>query len=283
MKNNFRKIAENACDDRLSRMSYLPGGSVGEVWKLEFESGTCAVAKTSNHSDTLDIEGYMLDYLSDHSNLPVPKVILSRPNLLVIDWVENQGQHNLVGDEDAADLLFDLHENTEKMHGFSCDTLIGSLSQMNPWTESWIEFFRDQRLHYMGQLALKSHHLEHVTFDKLQKLCDRLDNYITEPKQTSLLHGDIWTGNVLYHDQKIAAFIDPAIHYGHREIELAYTTLFHTFGEGFFPRYNDHYPLDKEFFTVRMPIYHLYPLLVHAVLFGGSYGQEVDAILDRFI
>ena len=80
-----------------------------------------------------------------------------------------------------------------------------------------------------------------------------------------------------------AAFLDPAIYYGHPEIELAFTTLFGTFGEAFFARYGELHPIAPGFFDVRRELYNLYPLLVHTVLFGGSYGASVGRILQRFV
>lgn len=283
MQNNMRRLIEDAMQSRLISMSYLPGGSVGEVWKLVLEAGKQAVAKTANHGDTLDIEGFMLSYLKENTNLPIPEVHLARPDLLIIGWIENDSRRSPKSDEEAARHLFDLHEISNNSFGFNRDTLIGPLPQPNSETKSWIEFFRDHRLLYMAKEALDYGNLNSQVMTKVETLAGKLDHFVTEPKQPSLLHGDIWGGNVLYQGGHLAGFIDPAIYYGHREIELAYTTLFHTFGSRFFDAYNEVYQLDKDFFETRISIYHLYPLLVHARLFGGSYIQETEAILDQFI
>lgn len=283
MQAGHRSRIERIWGSPLARADFLPGGCVGEVWKLTFEDGEQAVAKTANGDDTLDIEAYMLRYLANHSSLPVPQVADAAPDLLLITYVENNGSIGVRAQQHAADLLAELHEVTAPRFGHERDTLIGPLHQPNPWTDRWIDFFRDQRLLYLGRAADEAGQLPPGCLGRLEKLCDRLDNWLSEPKAASLIHGDIWGGNVLTRDDRIAAFIDPAIYHGDPEIELAYTTLFHTFGQHFFDRYREHRPLSPNFFDERLPIYHLYPLLVHARLFGGGYGGQVDGIIRRFV
>jgi fructosamine-3-kinase len=92
----------------------------------------------------------------------------------------------------------------------------------------------------------------------------------------------MWGGNVLVDGGRIAAFIDPAIYHADPEIELAFSTLFGTYGDTFFRRYGEHRPIRPGFFEARRDIYNLYPLLVHTRLFGGQYAGQVDSILRRY-
>ena len=269
MQSGHRQRIEQAWGQPVDRVEYLPGGCVGEVWKVTFANGSRGVAKTANGPSTLDIEAYMLGYLATHSDLPVPAVLEGTRDLLLIDYVENSPGLAAAAEEDAADLLAGLHKITVEKHGHERDTLIGPLHQPNPWTDSWISFFREQRLLYMGRKALEAGGLSPEIFHRLEGFCDQLDQFLPEDRPASLIHGDVWGGNVLSRGNHIAAFIDPAIYHGDAEIELAYTTLFNTFGQRFFDRYQEHCPLDPDFFETRLPIYHLYPLLVHACLFGG--------------
>lgn len=283
MQAGHRQRIEQAWGQSVDRVEYLPGGCVGEVWKVTFANGSRGVAKTANGPSTLDIEAYMLGYLARHSSLPIPTVVAGDHDLLLIDYIENSSGLGAGAEEDAADLLAALHQITADKFGHERDTLIGPLHQPNPWTDSWIGFFRDHRLMLMGQKALDTGRLTKDIFARLEQFCARLDSYLPDDRPASLIHGDIWGGNVLGRDDRIAAFIDPAIYHADAEIELAYTTLFNTFGQRFFARYQEHCPLEPEFFEVRLPIYHLYPLLVHACLFGGGYGSQADAIISRFI
>ena len=133
----------------------------------------------------------------------------------------------------------------------------------------------------MGMEALQYGRLSQSIFVRLETLAARLDEYLEEPSAPSLLHGDAWTGNILSDGDQITAFLDPAIYYGHAEIELAFTTLFGTFSKPFFERYREIRPLVPGFMEVRKDIYNLYPLLVHVRLFGGGYQEQVDHILRR--
>ena len=126
-----------------------------------------------------------------------------------------------------------------------------------------------------GQLPASLHR-------RIGKFADDLEKFLIEPDAPSLIHGDMWTGNVLALNGKIASFVDPAIYYAHPEIELAFSTLFGTFGQAFFDVYQEVNPLEPGFFTERRDIYNLYPLLVHVCLFGGGYTSQVDSILKRF-
>ena len=96
------------------------------------------------------------------------------------------------------------------------------------------------------------------------------------------IHGDLWGGNVLVDGKGRCGFIDPAIYYADPEIDLAYSTLFGTFGERFFARYSEHRPLAPDF-GERRDLYNLYPLLFHVRLFGGSYVQSVRSTLRRYL
>jgi fructosamine-3-kinase len=109
-----------------------------------------------------------------------------------------------------------------------------------------------------------------------------LPRWLDDGSPPSLVHGDMWTGNVLCKGGRIAAFIDPAVYYADAEIELAFSTLFGTFGEAFFDRYREHRPLQPGFFEARRDLYNLYPLLVHVRLFGGSYVGSVERTLRQF-
>ena len=116
---------------------------------------------------------------------------------------------------------------------------------------------------------------------RLERLGERLSDYLTEPRAPSLLHGDLWTGNVLVHDNRIAGFVDPAIYWGHPEIELAFTTMFGTFGQAFFEAYEALLPLEPGFHELRSALYKLYPTLVHMRLFGSAYLAPIEQTLAR--
>ena len=117
---------------------------------------------------------------------------------------------------------------------------------------------------------------------KIDLLIKKIDNFIPSNPKSSLLHGDLWGGNILFHKDRLSAVIDPACYYGHPEIELAFTTMFNTFGRVFFQEYEQSRPLREGFFKERRDLYLIYPILVHIALFGGSYISDLDRTLSRY-
>jgi fructosamine-3-kinase len=260
----------------------LTGGCVGEVYRIWFVNGDSVVAKTGRPGDPLDVEGWMLTYLRDHSALPVPDVILARDSLLVMSHIDGEDALSPAAELHAAELLAALHGVTAPAFGLERDTVIGGIAQPNGIAASWIEFFRDRRLLYMAGEAERAGRLPGETRARVESLAARIGEFIDEPPAPSLIHGDMWGGNVLVRGDRIAGFVDPAIYYGDAEIELAFSTMFATFGAGFFRRYDELRPIRPGFLETRRDIYNLWPLLVHARLFGGGYAGAVENTLARF-
>lgn len=267
---------------RPERFAPLGGGCIGDVYRVELAGGGTVVAKLGDGGSGLEIEGFMLRYLAARSALPVPEVLHAEDGLLVMTWIEGGDGIGAAAQAHAAELLAALHGVTTERFGFERHTLIGGLGQPNPWSDRWIPFFRDQRLLYMGGQAVNAGRLSKRLMGRLETLAGRLERWLEEPEHPSLIHGDVWTGNVLCRAGRVAGFVDPAIYYAHPEIELAFSTLFGTFSEPFFERYGEIRPLRPGFFEERLDLYNLYPLLVHVRLFGGSYAASVERTLNRF-
>lgn len=261
----------------------LPGGCVGEVYQAQLANGQQVVVKVDTRPrPQLHLEGYMLTYLTQHSHLPVPQVYQATPERLVMAFLPGDSRFDPTTERDAAAHLAALHQITAPRFGLEQDTLIGGLPQPNPWTDSWLDFFRDHRLLYMAWQAVAAGRLPTPIFARLEKLAGQLDRWLSEPDRPALIHGDVWTTNVLAERGRVTGFIDPAIYYAHSEIELAFITLFGTFGRDFFAAYREHHPILPGFWETRRHLYNLYPLLVHVHLFGGGYVASVDQILCQF-
>ncbi|MEO1443665.1 MAG: fructosamine kinase family protein, partial [Chloroflexota bacterium] len=258
---NLQDSIEQITGKRPTNVSRLHGGMVGEVHAITLPDGEKLVAKVDPGGKAmLEREGYMLRYLHEHSNLPVPDVIHSDEHLLLMTFVEGNSSFGAPAQEHAAELLADLHSHTAPQFGLERDTLIGPIHQPNDRMNTWMDFFREKRLLYMADVMLGRGALPGDVRKQIDRLAARLDEFIVEPEAPSLVHGDMWTTNVLAQNGRITGFIDPAIYYGHAEIELAYSTLFGTFGEAFFRRYTEIRPLADGFFEVRRDLYNLYPL-----------------------
>lgn len=173
-----------------------------------------------------------------------------------------------------------LHNINEDNFGFEEYNYIGSLEQKNNWNERWSEFFIEMRLQPLLKTAFNSHLLEKKDLLHFESFYKKVSEIFPEEKP-SLLHGDLWSGNYISMRGSVPVLIDPAVYYGHREMDIAMSKLFGGFDQLFYSAYNDVYPLEKGW-EKRIDYCNLYPLLVHVNLFGGSYVSSVRNIIKSF-
>ena len=179
-------------------------------------------------------------------------------------------------------LVASLHGVEAPQFGAERDTLIGGLPQPNPPSDNWRDFFRDQRLLAMARAASEAGRLPAALRQRIDALAGKLHIWLKNDARPSLIHGDLWAGNMLSRRTKVVGLIDPALYYADPEIELAFMTLFNSVGRKFFARYNERRPMRPGFFEERRELYNLYPLLVHVRLFGGPYVAQVERTLARY-
>ena len=278
---NLRDAVAAVCGAQPRRATSLFGGCVAEVYRLDFEGRAPLVAKVAPQGG-LAIEGFMLDYLAEKSALPVPTTRHVSDTLLLMDYVENRQGRSAAAEEHAAAALAALHGIEAAEFGFERDTVIGALPQPNPWTANWCDFYRERRLLVMGTIARESGQLPAETHRALERFCLQLENFIDQPPMPGLVHGDVWSGNVLFDGDRVAAFIDPALYYADPEVEIAYIELLSTFGPAFHRRYRELRPLRPGYDEGRRDVYNLFPLLVHTEICGPPYAQMVQDILKRY-
>ncbi len=260
----------------------LAGGCIAEVFRVDLGDGRTAAAKWSE-AGGLAVEAFMLGRLAATRTIPVPEMLAGDDRLLVMRYVDHAGALGGVGEREAGRLLATLHAVRGPHFGYDRDTVIGPLPQPNPPTARWIDFFREHRLLPMAAQAQAAGRLPAATRGRLDRLAARLADWIDEPTHPALLHGDLWSGNVLAKDGAVAAFIDPAIYWGHPEMDLAFAGLFGGLGENFLAGYAEATPIAPGFREVRRDLCNLWPLLVHAHLFGGGYAAQVDRIAARLV
>jgi fructosamine-3-kinase len=175
-----------------------------------------------------------------------------------------------------------LHSQSTEQFGLDYDNYIGSLPQYNTQrSPNWPEFFRTQRLLPQIEWARAKNLLDRQTNQGLDQCLARLEALFPE-ERPALIHGDLWQGNVMTGPNGQVALIDPAVYYGHREIELAFSRLFGGFPREFYSRYEQALPLTPGF-EERIDYYNLYPLLVHVNIFGRSYVSDVAQIVRPFV
>ncbi|HEX5214176.1 MAG TPA: fructosamine kinase family protein [Vicinamibacterales bacterium] len=268
-------------------MARLGGGSINVVERVDTASGT--VIRKSRRDAPPGFFRAEADGLralaASGTPLIVPAVIDCSGDgdafLLIEDLGEGARAHDFDARLGAG--LAALHRATASRFGFDHDNFCGLTPQPNTWTDRWIDFYRDQRLGHQQSRAMHRDLLSSAELARLDRLRARLGDWIDEPATgPSLIHGDLWSGNVHVTGDGAPALIDPAVSYSHREAELGMMTLFGGFSPRVFDAYADAWPLEPGW-RERLPIYELYHLLNHLNLFGGGYRGQVMAVVDGFV
>ncbi len=270
---------------------HVGGGCINQVACVEAGGQRFFVKwKASAPPGFFAAEARGLAILREAGALQVPDVVGcaepegETPAWLAMTWIEETPARS--SRAVAANLgigLAALHRHTAPQHGLDHDNFIGELPQYNRQNADWAVFYRDQRIAPQVALARRLRRLFPERERLLNRLMERLPDLLGGiPSPASLLHGDLWSGNymVTHGDQPV--IIDPAVYYGNREVEIAFTELFGGFPSGFLNAYHDAYPLTTGY-RERRALYQLYPLLVHLNHFGEGYGPQVDAVCAHYV
>lgn len=227
-----------------------------------------------------------LDLLRTAGAARVPQVLAHGeteddcPAFIVLEWLET-GPKTARSAEALGAGLATLHRVTGSSFGLDHDNFIGANPQPNHPGDDWGVFFCEQRLVFQMELAGQNGLMPRQRARWLDHLLARLGDWLPAHPPASLVHGDLWGGNWLATATGEPVLIDPAVYYGHREVDLAFTELFGGFPTAFYAAYNEAWSLDLDY-SERKDIYNLYHLLNHLNLFGESYGSRVDSILRRY-
>ena len=267
----------------------LSGGSVGAVARLEVEGGSVFLKYgTKVPKGMFSVEAAGLDRLREASiGVRVPMVLgvcdaASRgTGWIALEWLA-PGRPGEGYWERLALGLLSLHRVAGGGWGAEEDGYIGALPQRNTPTPSWAEFWWSQRLEPQLRMA-EERGLRPGSPAEWEALSERLPRILAAAEQDgpSLLHGDLWSGNVLAVAGGEPALIDPAPYDGHREVDLAMSELFGGFDADFYAAYQRGWPLQPGYHELRRDVYQLYYLLVHVNLFGESYHGQTVASLRR--
>lgn len=263
----------------------ISGGSINNAFKISFAVGEWFMKtnSASRYPGMFESEAKGLKLLLDSGLKRVPEVIgldeADGDAFLFMQWLEPAGRKKDYWEE-AGSALAKLHKVTQKYYGLDHDNYIGSLPQKNNITENGTEFMINMRYDPLVRMAVDNKLLDAHTIELVNRVYKNLDSIM--PDETSaLLHGDLWSGNIITGPDGYVWFIDPAVYYGYRETDLAMTKLFGGFDISFYSAYNDEFPLGAGW-EQRVDLFQLYPLLVHLVLFGTGYRGEVLSILKKY-
>ena len=257
------------------------GGCIHAAYRLTTDGGRTLFLKlNSDIPDDMfpsEADGLMALALGGGPRVPHPR--LWGPSFLLLEDLSPgktvDGFWQRLGRE-----LAGLHSRTCPRFGFDHTNYLGLTPQPNAWAQDGHEFFAELRLIFQARRARDAGLLEDGDLRRVEVLCARLGSLLPE-QPASLIHGDLWSGNVLRGPEGEPCLIDPACHYGWAEAELGMTELFGGFPDSFYGAYADASRLMPGWHE-RLPIYNLYHLLNHLNLFGASYLGSVRSIINRF-
>ncbi len=256
----------------------LSGGSIATSYRADLDGGESVFVKTSpQHRDMFLKEANGLNELRSADAMIIPEVIAATHEVLILEFLAAASPaHPTHFYEEFGKRFARLHKRTNDRYGFHENNYIGSTQQQNiPQSDSWKEFFAVNRLEFQYRLAESKGYRDaeiRMLFRKIESLIDRI--IVEDGERPALLHGDLWSGNFLCVGIDAVALIDPAVYYGHREMDLAMTRLFGGFSEAFYASYHDTYPLNEDW-KRRCELYSLYHLFNHLNLFGESYYPQI--------
>jgi fructosamine-3-kinase len=257
------------------------GGSINDCQRLHTRDGRSYFFKHNLEAkpDMFQREAEGLQALRVSGGPRVPEVYLVGQDFLLLEDLNPNGRKPdfwaCFGRQVAA-----VHNKTRKTFGFAHDNYLGTTPQPNPQTADGYSFFGEQRLCYLGLKACEAGLISRTEMDRIADICRRLRDLVPE-QPASLLHGDLWSGNALHDHIGNPALIDPAAHYGWAEAELGMTTLFGGFPSEFYGAYNEVRRLEPGW-EKRLPLYNLYHLLNHLLLFGRGYYGQVMQVVQQF-
>ena len=255
------------------------GGDINDAYAAELEDGTLAFVKTRADAPAGEYaaEAAALRWLAVPNGLGAPQVLGASDQLLVLEWLEP----GAAGDE--AELgrgLAWVHAAGADAFGGPAPLRIGPLALPNEPLPDWASFYAERRLRPLLAPARDRGSLSADGVRAVESVCERIAELAGPPEPPARLHGDLWSGNVLWSGGR-PYMIDPIAYGGHREVDLAMLRLFGSPGAGFLAAYEDVAPLAPGH-EDRVGLYQLFPLLVHAVLFGGGYGSSVERAARRY-
>jgi fructosamine-3-kinase len=277
------KRAEELLGSAVVATAPVAGGDINTATRMRLSDGTTALMKTNHHAPEgfFEAEERGLRWLAEAGGVAVPDVLASDQECLILRWVE-PGKTTIDAAVSFGQALAATHAAGAPAYGLEHDGYIGRLPMPNKSAPTWAEFYATRRVLPYLKLARDRGMATEEDATAIEAVIGKFPELLPE-EPPSRLHGDLWNGNVIWSLDGIARVIDPAAYGGHREVDLAMLSLF---GLPHLPRVLDAYaevsPL-ADGWEERLPLHQLFPLLVHACMFGGGYAARASGIATRFL
>lgn len=268
---------------RIRQQRFVGGGCINRAAVVEGDGGRFFVKLNRAQSLAMfEAEFAGLEELRKAQTIRVPRPICTGTaggeSFLAMEYLDLSGR---VDGARAGRQLAELHRVTAEQFGWRRDNTIGATPQINTPHRDWVSFWRECRLGPQLRLAAANGYGGRLQ-QSGERLMERLSALLDHRPVPSLLHGDLWGGNIGATPAGEPVIFDPAVYYGDREADLAMTELFGGFDARFYAAYRESWPLDPGY-GVRKILYNLYHILNHLNLFGGGYLLQAQSMVDRLL
>ena len=268
---------------KLSAYEKVYGGELHQTYRLATTQIDYFIkVNTAEKATMFDAEAQGLNMLAATDSFAIPNVfekgVFNKTAYILMTFIP--ALEAVSNPLKFAENLAKMHRVSNSKFGLDFDNYIGELTQKNTFNNNWTDFYINQRLLPQIELAQKNDLLPIEIVKKFEQLYNLLPDLLPQEKP-SLLHGDLWNGNYFYNLQGNPVLFDPAVYFGHREMDLAMMRLFGEFDPKIFDIYNEIFPLETAW-KKRIELYQLYPLLVHLNMFGSTYLSSIQQILKSY-
>ncbi len=282
---NIQEIIEQAGFAQHRTISKLSGGDINAAYRFTAENDPyfIKINDAEKYPELFQKESNGLNEIRKKSRFKIPEIVKvggnDRHQYLILEFLPEGNATEVAWIEFAANLA-NMHQVSNEAFGFYENNYLGTQPQDNSHKNNWADFYAENRILPAMKQMFDKGIASRNDLKNTDRLCARLAE-IYPSEKPSLIHGDLWAGNYFVTESSEITVIDPAVYYGHREMDLAMAMLFGGFPETFYKNYFECFPVAPGF-QERVEVSQLYPLIFHAVRFGGSYITSVQRILKKF-
>lgn len=276
---------EQGLSGEIKHTQSIGGGSINAAFKISTDDGHWFLKfnAAQAHPKMFKSEFQGLKLLADSNTIRIPKPFYfhegDQYSCILMEWIDQQTRLTDFWTQFAQQLA-QMHQKSEAYFGLDFDNYMGSLPQKNNKHADFISFFIQERLEPQIKQARDDGYISRKHIQQCERLYMELSSIIPSEK-SALVHGDLWSGNFMNDELGNPVIMDPATYFGHREVDIAMTTMFGGFSAEFYHQYQNFFPMEADWEN-RMDYYKLYPILIHINLFGYSYVGSFERIVSRF-
>ena len=283
MNDAILESLETILQGRIKSSHSGSGGCINDAAVIKLDNEQQYFVKTNDRSPNrmFFAEANGLRAIGQTDSVAVPDVVHVAREFLVLRYIDSATQPQDFFERMGRELA-QMHRTTTQKFGFDEANFLGSTVQRNEWMDDWTAFWQEHRFGFQFELV-RQNGLADQEFNRLADgIQRRVEQTLKTNERPALVHGDLWSGNYMVGDRGQPIFIDPAVYFGHREVEFGMTTLFGGFDQTFYDAYNEEWPLEAGS-EERIELYRLYHLLNHLNLFGSSYRSGCVEIMKKYV